>query len=342
MKGLVATVAVATAFLCIGGVACGQNYYGAYGNQYQQYYGQFDQGQSGYGQYGQAQADYGQYGQAYGGYNQYGQPQQGYGQNQVPYGQQQYMPRQQGQGGYDAYSYGGYPGYSDYSGPGQYGYQQGYGAGTGYSQQPARRRQARQPAQARTITPQSPRTTVTEQSVGRTQSMQSSQTSRRESSSIYWDGRETIDDDMGGAPMQAPQAVQQPMQPGTRQAARPTTGSVIQPARRIPQNAIRQNTASVPAAPPRKNMRWGKQEESSAAIEKPESKRALTTTAEEGGVQTRSGAMKWGKQDRPNMVGSEPGVSSQSAGALGRSDAVTQESAESRPSAKRFEWGQNR
>lgn len=361
MKGLVAIIAVAAVLLSMGGVACAQYSYGDYANQILGYFGQSGQSQSGYGQYGygQAQGSYGQYGQAYGGYDQYGQSRQGYGQAQIPYGQQQYMPYQQGQDGYGNYSYQGYPGYSDYGQAGQYGYQQGYGAGgsgagSAYSQQTPRRRQARQRPQAQTVAPQSqsPRIAVTEQPTGRAPSMQSSQTGRRESSSIYWDGRETVDDEMDRTPVQAPPTVQSPLQPGTRQTARTNAGSaVVQPARRAPQSAVRQNTASLPAPPPKRSIRWGKQEETSksdrsgpagiGSAEKPESKRALSPGADDRIGQPRSSTMKWGKQDRPTIVGSEPG-SSQGASALGRSDAVAQESAEATPASRKFEWGKTR
>jgi hypothetical protein len=356
MKGLVATIAVTAVLLGIAGVASAQYSYGDYANQYQGYYGQYGQ-QADYGQYGQAQGGYNQYGQAYGGYDQYTQPQQGYGQARTPYGQQQYMPYQQGQGASGSYSNSAYPGYSEYGQQGQYGNQQAYGqarpgAASAYSQQTPRRRQARQPAQVQTVAPQgqNPRITVTEQPVSRGPSVQSSQTSSRESSSIYWDGRETVDDGTGGTPGQAPQTVQ-PQAPGMRQTARTNNGSaVVQPARRAPQNAVRQNTASLPAPPPKRSMRWGQQEASTvdgpasasmSTAQKPESRRALPPAADDNIGQQRPSTMKWGKQDRPTIVGSEPG-SPQGTSTLSRSDAGAQESAETTPAAKRFEWGKNR
>jgi hypothetical protein len=48
--------------------------------------------------------------------------------------------------------------------------------------------------------------------------------------------------------------------------------------------------------------------------------------------------MKWGKQDRPSIVGAEPGSSQGTAAVTGNESGTTRESLENK-SAKKFEWG---
>ncbi len=332
MKGLVAAIAAVVALTGAVGVAYGQyDYgsmvpgYGSYGQDYGQGYGQ------GYGQYGQSMPDYSQYAQGQG-----------------SYGQQQFPSYQQGQEGYGNYpGYGGYQGYG-YGTPQEYNYYQGYGTGRGnpygayQRQQTPSRRGARQPTQYQAVRPQQQRPVVTERPVPQSSTSASVQPSSRQSSSIYWDGRETGSDTSQGAGVQAPvQTVQPQPQPTVRQQARSTSNAVQTP-RRTTRSALRQDSATVPSPPPRKNVQWGKQENQTsdpsqftgaAQEEKPDTKRVGSETP----VRSQN-AMKWGKQERPSIVGAEPG-SSQGTGVMTSKESGPQESVEPKSSAKKFEWG---
>ncbi len=330
MKGLVATVAAVVALTGFVGVAYGQYDYGSmvpgYGN-YGQDYGQ------GYGQYGQSVPDYSQYAQGQGNYG------------------QQSLPYQQGQEGYGNYpGYGGYQGYG-YGTPQENNYYQGYGTGRGapnaayQQQQTPSRRGTRQPAQYQAVRPQQQRPVVTERPLPQSSTRASVQPSSRESSSIYWDGRETGTDTSQGAGVQAPaQTVQPQPQPAVRQQVRSTSGAVQSP-RRTTRSAVKRESASVPSPPPRRNVQWGKQDNQASdpsqvtrasQEEKPDTKRAGSSLTESPA--RAQNAMKWGKQERPSIVGSEPG-SSQGAGVITSKESGPQELVEPKSSAKKFEWG---
>ncbi len=331
MKGLVAAIAAVVALMGVGGAA----------------YGQYDYGSmvSGYGSYGQDYGQsYGQYGQTLPDYSQYAQGQGSYG--------QQYLPYQQGQQSGNYPGYGGYQGYGGYGNPQEYNYYQGYGTGrsvapyAGYQQQQTpQRRGARQPAQYQAARPQQQRPVVTERAVPQSSGRASVQPNSRESSSIYWDGRETGADTSQGAGVQAPaQTIQSQPQPAVRRPVRSTSGAVaVQTPRRTTRTSVKQQSDSVPSPPPRKNVKWGKQDTQAsdrsritrtAEEEKPDTKRAGSPFIERP-VRTQS-PMKWGKQDRPSIIGAEPG-SSQGAEVTSK-ESGSQESLETK-SAKKFEWG---
>jgi len=331
MKGLVAAIIAVVALMGVGGAAYGQYDYGSMVPGYG-YSGQ-DYGQ-GYGQYGQTLPDYSQYAQG-----------------QVGYGQQ-YMPPQQGPQGYANYpGYGGYQGYG--RSPQQYNYYQGYGDGRGapyagyQQQQTPSRRAARQPAQYQAVRPERQRATVTARPIPQSSARASVQPSSRESSSIYWDGREAASDTSQGTGMQAPaQAMQPQPQPGLRQQVRSTPSTAaVQTPRRPSRTAAKQESASVPSPPPRKNVQWGKQDTRASdrgqitrlnQEEKPDTKRAGSPVVESPA--RAQSPMKWGKQDRPSIVGAEPG-SSQSTGTVNDREPAAQQSVETKSSAKKFEWG---
>jgi hypothetical protein len=48
--------------------------------------------------------------------------------------------------------------------------------------------------------------------------------------------------------------------------------------------------------------------------------------------------MRWGKQERPSIVGAEPG-SSEGTGVITSKEAGSQGPVETKSSAKKFEWG---
>ncbi len=325
MKGLVAAIAAVVALTGSVGVAYGQYDYGSMVPGYGQDYGQ------GYGQYGQSMPDYSQYAQGQGNYG------------------QQSSPYQQGQEGYSNYpGYGGYQGYG-YGSPQDYNYYQGYGAGRGapnaayQQQQTPSRRGARQPAQYQAARPQQQqRPVVTERPLPQSSTRASVQPSSRESSSIYWDGRETGTDTSQGAGMQAPAQIVQPQpQPAMRQQVRSTSGAVQSP-RRTTRSAVKRESASVVPSPPppRRNVQWGKQDNQTSDLasqeEKPETKRVGSSIAE--GPARSQNSMRWGKQERPSIVGSEPG-SSEGTGVITSKEAGSQGPVETESSAKKFEWG---
>lgn len=331
MKGLVAAIVAVVALMGVGGAAYGQYDYGSMVPGYG-YSGQ-DYGQ-GYGQYGQTLPDYSQYAQGQGA------------------GGQQYLPYQQGQQGGNYQRYGGYQGYGGYENPQQYNYYQGYGTGRGADpyagyrqQQTPSRRGTRQPTQYQAARPQQQRPVITERPVPQASTRASVQPSSRDSSSIYWDGREAGTDTSQGAGVQAPvQTVQPQPQPNVRQQVRSTPGAVQTP-RRTTRRAVKQQSASVPSPPSRRNVQWGKQDTQasgrdqitgSGAAEKPDTKRAGSPVVESP-ARTQS-PMKWGKQDRPSIIGAEPGSSQGTGAVTGKESGTTRESLESK-SAKKFEWG---
>ena len=171
------------------------------------------------------------------------------------------------------------------------------------------------------------------------------QPSSRESSSIYWDGREAGSDTSQGAGVQAPvQSVQPQPQPNVSPQVRSAPGAAQTP-RRTTRRAVKQQSASVPSPPPRRNVQWGKQDTQasdrdqitgSGVTEKPDTKRAGSPVVDSP-VRTQS-PMKWGKQDRPSIVGAEPGSSQGTAAVTGNESGTTRESLENK-SAKKFEWG---
>ncbi|HTY24090.1 MAG TPA: hypothetical protein VMC85_13230 [Desulfomonilaceae bacterium] len=343
MKGLVAVVAVTVALLGAGGAAYGQYDYGSmYPGAAQSYgYGNYGQG------YGQASPGYGQYSQTMPDYSQYAQGQGAYGQG---YGQQN-SPYQQGQGGYGNYpGYGANQSYGSYGYPREYNAYQGYGAAEStpygsYQQQPSTRRTSRQPTQYQPVRPQQQRATVTERSIPQTPSRASTEPSSRESSSIYWDGRETVPENSQGVAVQSPsQSIQPQPQPNVRQQVRSIPGAAsVQTPRRTNRNVLKRQSASTPAPPPRKNVQWGKRDASTsdqtstwAEEEKPDSKRGTSMTKDS--PPRAQGIMKWGKQDRPSMIGAEPG-STQGSETLGDNEAAARESVETKSSARKFEWG---
>ena len=329
MKGLVAAIAV-VALMGVGGAAYGQYDYQSTvpGSGYSgQDYGQGD------GQYGQTLPDYSQYAQGQGAYG------------------QQYMPYQQGQQGGNYPGYGGYQGYGGYENPQEYNPYQGYGTGrgapyAGYQQQQTQpRRASRQPAQYQAARPQQQRPVITERPVPQSSARASVQPSSRESSSIYWDGRETGQDTSQGAGVQAPvQSVQPQPQPNIRQQVRSAPGAV-QTQRRPSRTAVKRESASVPSPPPRRNVQWGKQDTQASdrgritgsdEQEKPDTKRAGSQVVENP-VRGQS-SMKWGKQDRPSIIGAEPGSSPEAGGVTGK-ESGAKEALETKSSAKKFEWG---
>ncbi len=145
--------------------------------------------------------------------------------------------------------------------------------------------------------------------------------------------------------MQAPaQTVQPQPQPAVRQQVRSTSGAVQSP-RRATRSAVKQQSASVPSPPPRRNVQWGKQENQTSdhsqvtgagQEEKPDTKRAGSSITESPARAQNS--MKWGKQERPSIVGAEPG-SSQGTGVITSKESGSQELLEPKSSAKKFEWG---
>jgi hypothetical protein len=330
MKGLVAAIAVA-ALMGVGGAAYGQyDYqstvpgYGGYGQDYGQ----------GVGQYGQTLSDYSQYAQGQGAYG------------------QQYMPYQQGTQGGNYPGYGGYQGYGGYENPQEYNPYQGYGPGrgapyAGYQQQQTQQRRApRQPAQYQTTRPRQPRAAVTERTAPQPSTGASVQPSGRESSSIYWDGREAGSDTSQGAGVQAPvQSAQPQYQPNVRQQVRSAPGAVRSPGRPS-RAAAKQESASVPSPPARKNVQWGKQDIKASdrgrvtvndEQEKPDTRRSGSQVLESP-VRSQS-SMKWGKQDRPSIVGAEPGSSPEARGVTTGKESGAREALETQSSAKKFEWG---
>jgi hypothetical protein len=328
MKGLVAAIAV-VALMGVGGAAYGQyDYqstapgYGGYGQDYGQ----------GYGQYGQALPDYSQYAQGQGSYG------------------QQYMPYQQGQQGGNYPGYGGYQGYGDYGNPQGYNPYQRNGTGSapyaGYQQQQTQpRRASRQPAQYQTTRPRQPRAAVTERTAPQTSTGASVQPSSRQSSSIYWDGREAGSDTSQGAGVQTPvQSAQPQYQPNVGQQVRSAPGAVRSP-HRPSRAAAKQESVSAPSPPPRKNVQWGKQDikasdrgrvTASDVQEKPDTRRSGSQVLESPGRGPSS--MKWGKQDRPSIIGAEPGSSPEPGGVTGK-ESGAREALETKSSAKKFEWG---
>jgi hypothetical protein len=137
------------------------------------------------------------------------------------------------------------------------------------------------------------------------------------SSEIYWDGRESVASE--GAPIQVQQPAQVPAPPTAAPAvrrSRTAPGSpAVQTPRRTRQNVVRQTTTPTPPPPAKRNVKWGKEEN------------------------TDSGpAMKWGKQDKPTAVSVEPG-SSQGARVEAHSASSSQVQAESTAPAKKFQWG---
>lgn len=328
MKGLVAAIVAVVALMGVGGAAYGQY---DYGSMVPGYSGQ-DYGQ-GYGQYGQTLPDYSQYAQ-------------GQGANG-----QQYLPYQQGQQGGNYQGYGGYQGYG-YQNPQQYNSYQGYGTGRGapyaayqQQQQTPQRRAARQPTRYQTIRPRQQSAAVTERPVPQTSTRASVQPSSRESSSIYWDGREAGTDTSQGAGVQAPvQSAQPQHQPNVRQQVR-SAPSAVQTPRRQSRTVAKRESASIPTPPPRRNVQWGKRDTQASErsqitgpseAEKPDTKRAGSPVVE-GPARSQS-SMKWGKQDRPSIIGAEPG-SSQGIGAVTGKESGTREALETKSSAKKFEWG---
>ena len=145
--------------------------------------------------------------------------------------------------------------------------------------------------------------------------------------------------------MQAPvQSVQPQHQPNVRQQARSAHGAIQTP-RRQSRTVAKRESASVPSPPPRKNVHWGKQDIQASErgkttklseAEKPDTKRPGSPVVE-GPARTHS-SMKWGKQDRPSIIGAEPG-SSRSVGAVTGKESGTREPLETKSSAKKFEWG---
>jgi hypothetical protein len=333
MKGLVAAIVAVIALMGVGGAAYGQYDYGSmvpgmgyYGQNYGQGYGQ-SYGQS-YGQYGQTLPDYSQYARGQGGY-------------------EQYLPYQQGQqGNYQAY--GGYQGYGAYGNPQQYNPYQGYGTGrsapyAAYQQQqtPSRR------ASRHTTRQRQQRATVTERSIPQSSTRASVQPSSRASSSIYWDGRESGQDTSQGPGVQAPAPSMRPQeQLNVRQPARSTHSAVQTPRRQSRTVTARQESASIPSPPARKNVHWGKPDTQASESgkttklseqEKPDTKRAVSPVVESP-AGSRS-LMKWGKQDKPSIVGAEPGSSQRGAAAVTGKESGAQASVETKSAVKKFEWG---
>jgi hypothetical protein len=335
MKGLVGLLAVALISLGIIGPAMSQDYYGGYSGQggsfpafLQDYLGQGGYGQQGYGQQGYGQQGYGQQGYGQQGYGQQGYGQQAYGQQgygQQAYGQQGYGQQAYGQGygqaqpganayqNYPGYGYQGSDGY-DYDQSGQYpgyGYQ-GSSPMAAYGQQgnPA------QPSRSRA------RNQRTQQTVNRQQQSApraATATSRTETSSrgsdIYWDGK-VGDEDYTGR-----QAVTTPSRPSSSQGGNSVrqarTAPAVQAPRQTRRNVVRQQSSTPPEQPEKKSLTWGKTEQ------KPDTKRPL----------------QWGKDVKPSIVGSEPGVVSR--GGTTQSQPSLSQHAENQTQSptKKLQWG---
>jgi hypothetical protein len=321
----------------------GQQGYGQqYGQQYQQGYGQ-QYGQQGYGQQGSGQS-YGSGQQGYG--QQYGQQyQQGYGQQ---YGQQGYGQQGSGQSyGYgqpDSYSY---PGGYDYSTG--YGQQQGYGAPMAaptVSNPPAtsvqrNRQRARSSARQTPTQPQQP---AAQPQAPAAQSQQPASgysyappqpkpemppgvyqaPGQLVEGEIYWDGKDRLEERpvMQQAPQTNANLQQAP-------AANRETPSQQQPQQRKPkgQKARLAPDSTMPPPPPKKDIRWGKDES--------ESKSETTL-----GQSESKPAMRWGRQERPAAVGAEPG-SFQNQGVTESPASSSQSQAESSSGGRKFQWGKN-
>jgi len=311
MKGLVSLIATLLV-LVISGPAFSQDYYGMYSgqggdfNQYLQDYAQpgaYGYGQQGYGQqYGNPQAGYGQ---------QYGYTQPGYGQQ---YG----TPQQRAAGYQGAPGYGGYQGYEGYGyDPSSGGYYragtpgssyppQGYG--NPYQQQPRARSTAVRGAAPRQAAPQPSYTAP------RTSTSTSRQSNRSSSSEIYWNGRNSDEEDAGQASVGTPMRPTAPPPQRAVRQARTAPTSAVQAPRQSRRNVVRQGSPT-PPPPARQNIKWGKEE-------KPDTKRA----------------MQWGKQDRPSIVGSEPG-SSQGGAVASQAVPPAQAQGPSQDSGRKFQWG---
>jgi len=321
MKGLVLSSCILMLVFGVSGMAFSQGYYGygypgmgqqygAYGQQSdgQQYggYGQQAYGQYGYGQYGYGQQDYGQ--QGYGQYGSYYQPDSyGYGNAMPGYGQQ--VPG-------DPTAYYGYQGYGQ-PGYGQYGGYPGYGRSSPQRAAPSPRQTvvSRQPVvtSSESQAPRSPRSRDVEQS------------------SIYWDGRDSEDDDDEDAAGQV-RTQAAPVQPTTPQVRQATPvqpgGTAVQTPRRAARPNVRQQapkaaTTTPPPPPAQRDITWGRQEQKE---EKPESKRSLS----------------WGQPARPGIVGSEPGAA-EGSNVTPRVEATPtpQVDARSEGASKKFQWGKS-
>jgi hypothetical protein len=297
----------------MGGAAFGQGYYG-YGNvgQYPGYgsYAGYGDGQQQYGQqYGQ-QVPQG-YGQQYG-QQQYGQ-QYGYGQSGGSYGQQ--YPAQ-GYAGYQSY-----PAYGAY-GTDQYGQAQGYGTGSAPSTS-ARRPTARHnrnrqaPAQSYTAGPQPSYSASTDNRSTRSSTSVSNDVEQGTKSEVYWDGRESVPSEGETAAVQQPtQTAIPPASSRVLRQSRTVPGTpAVQTPRRARRNVVRQTTTPTPPPPAKREVKWGKEENTGS-----------------------DSAMKWGKQDKPTAVTAEPGAS-QGTRLEAQSASSSQVQAEAMAPGKKFQWG---
>jgi len=296
--------------------------YGAYGGGYGDAYGQQGYAQPGYGQqaYGQQQG-YAQPGYGQQGYGQQGYGQQGYGQQYDAYGYGQQGYGQTPQGGYanqNPQAVGGYD---------RYGFGQ---AGSGYGQQatgmPAAqyaspRATSTRQVQTRNVAPTTPGTIATGDEV-------ELDPGPLEQAEIYWDGRYGGDDETGASGGQqyavVPQEpVAQPAQPAVRQQTRqaPARAAIQTPPARGAATAtrranVRRQEARTPPPPSRSGMKWGK---GSASESKP--------------------TLQWGKEAKPEIVGSEPGVSQGPKAAMQVPSAAAAPEAQSQAGEKKFRWG---
>jgi hypothetical protein len=148
--------------------------------------------------------------------------------------------------------------------------------------------------------------------------------------SIYWDGRggedmspatEEYETSQPGQPRATATAPRQ--QPRTNAAPQATQSQTLRRQQTTRPNVARQAEPSPPPPPTREGMKWGEDQQP-----KPESKRTMT----------------WGMTtEKPAMVGSEPGRSSQQ---VGQPQAATTAPAPQGQTAqdagqKKFQWGRS-
>ena len=237
------------------------------------------------------------------------------------YGAGQYYG-QQGYGSPYNYGYGQDPGQQGYYGqnPAGYGYDQAYGA-QGYGQYSPYNPQQQQRRRANTQATRSPRsqqlsdqqdsapevrssTQVVPASRPTLQNVPSQTASRSQEplvrQEIYWDGADrTVEESVqsqGQAPQEARVTPQQiaPSRPTTRQQRNSASQNDTQRPQRSRQNIVRQEPVTPPpsVSSTSPSFKWGKEESSQTNQSQPAGKPAT---------------LKWGMQEKPSMVGSEPG-----------------------------------